>query len=105
MKSSHKFLIPGKFLINVGSHDGSYNSYVQLFAVGSGSSLSGCGSPAQFPIDIFYQAAGYMNDGTVLSCGGYDRQWVLIYFVYKSLINIINILQQEHRQTCKGYLL
>ena len=76
MKYSHKFHFSGKFLINVGSSDSSYYKYVELFAVGSGSSLSGCGSPAQFPLDIFYNAVGYMNDGTVMSCGGYDPGWV-----------------------------
>ena len=67
--------ISGKFLINVGSGDWSnYGKYVELFAVGSQSTLSGCGSPQQFPFDISWQAVGYMNDGTVLSCGGYDPQ-------------------------------
>ena len=49
-----------------------YGKFVELIAVGSQSSLSGCGGPAQLPNVLYYHNVGYVNDGTVLSCGGYD---------------------------------
>lgn len=49
-----------------------YGKFVELIAVGSQSSLSGCGSPAQLPIISYFNHVGYVNDATVLSCGGYD---------------------------------
>ena len=80
----------GKFLVSVGSHDSLNYNNVQLFAVGSGSSLSGCSPTASFPVETFYNFVGYMNDETILSCGGYDPQWVKIFSTFKEGIKFEN---------------